>query len=423
MSSVYSSEPPTSGKVILITNYGNIDVELWTKEAPRACRNFLQLCMEGYYNNCIFFRIIKGFMIQTGDPSNTGKEGESIWGKEFQDELHSRLKFNHRGILAMANRNLPNTNSSQFFITMDKCPWLDKKHTIFGKVTGQSIFNALAIGDLPTREDYPDIDTLPMIVKIEIVLNPFQDIIPRNKTKQIKNTLNESEIKRSLVTYDRQQKMKDNNLISFDDAGDICLDLNENALQLESFRIKPIHEIIKNDKKLINKPVVNNIDNLGEYKLSNLKKRISKIQREISESDSSSSESESDDIKNQKILNEDIQNLANFENERKSEIIKLKQDIKNIKKRLDNPNEEQEENPEKPMTALQRHQSKFLNIKKKRDYTVETIQKIDKFKEKLKSNKSDGKNWMSNKLKFHVDSAKAYQINETNEKMKKNMNF
>jgi cyclophilin family peptidyl-prolyl cis-trans isomerase len=71
MSNIYSSEPPTSGKVILVTNYGNIDIELWTKEAPRACRNFIQLCMENYYENNIFHRIIKGFMIQTGDP--TGK--------------------------------------------------------------------------------------------------------------------------------------------------------------------------------------------------------------------------------------------------------------------------------------------------------------------------------------------------------------
>ena len=69
MSNIYASEPPTSGKVILITNYGNIDIELWTKEAPRACRNFIQLCMENFYENNIFHRIIKGFIIQTGDPT------------------------------------------------------------------------------------------------------------------------------------------------------------------------------------------------------------------------------------------------------------------------------------------------------------------------------------------------------------------
>jgi peptidyl-prolyl cis-trans isomerase SDCCAG10 len=81
MSNIYSSEPPTSGKVILVTNYGNIDIELWTKEAPRACRNFIQLCMENYYENNIFHRIIKGFMIQTGDPTGNTKFKNSNWSR------------------------------------------------------------------------------------------------------------------------------------------------------------------------------------------------------------------------------------------------------------------------------------------------------------------------------------------------------
>ncbi len=122
MSNVYQNEPPTSGKVILFNNSGNIDIELWTKETPRACRNFIQLCLEGYYNNTIFHRIIKGFMIQAGDPTGTGQGGTSIWNKDFNDEFHSRLRFNYRGKVAMANKNLPHTNRSQFFIKIDKTP-------------------------------------------------------------------------------------------------------------------------------------------------------------------------------------------------------------------------------------------------------------------------------------------------------------
>ncbi len=179
MASVYSTEPPTSGKVILKTNYGNIDIELWTKEAPRACRNFVQLCLEGFYNNIIFHRIIKNFMIQTGDPSGTGNGGESIWGKDFQDEFHSRLRFSHRGIVAMANKNIPNSNGSQFFITIDKCSWLDKKHTIFGKISGDTIFNAINISQLPTKEDFPIDEVMPKILKTEVIINPFIDIVPR----------------------------------------------------------------------------------------------------------------------------------------------------------------------------------------------------------------------------------------------------
>ena len=111
MSNYYSQEPPTSGKVILITNYGNIDIELWTKETPKTCKNFIQLCLENYYNNNIFFRIINKFMIQTGDKTNSGKSGSSIYNNlEFKDEIHSRLKFNHRGMVAMANKNIKNSN-------------------------------------------------------------------------------------------------------------------------------------------------------------------------------------------------------------------------------------------------------------------------------------------------------------------------
>lgn len=114
MSTVYFNEPPTSGKVILRTSYGNsssfprgltsigeIEIELWSKEVPRACRNFIQLTLEGYYDNTIFHRVVPGFMIQGGDPTGTGQGGESIFGQPFQDEFHQRLRFTHRGIVAM----------------------------------------------------------------------------------------------------------------------------------------------------------------------------------------------------------------------------------------------------------------------------------------------------------------------------------
>lgn len=75
------------------TTVGDIDLELWTKEAPKACRNFIQLCMEGYYDNTIFHRIIKGFIAQGGDPTGTGEGGESIYGQPFKVSLYIKLKF------------------------------------------------------------------------------------------------------------------------------------------------------------------------------------------------------------------------------------------------------------------------------------------------------------------------------------------
>lgn len=121
MSTVYNLEPPTAGKVLLHTSLGDLDVELWPKEAPKACRNFVQLCLEGYYDNTIFHRVMKDYLTQGGDPTGSGTGGESIYGEEFRDEFHQRLKFNHRGLLACANRNEPNTNGSQFFFTLVSC--------------------------------------------------------------------------------------------------------------------------------------------------------------------------------------------------------------------------------------------------------------------------------------------------------------
>jgi cyclophilin family peptidyl-prolyl cis-trans isomerase len=115
----------------LQTNHGAIEIVLYDDDAPTTVGNFLKLARDGFYDGVIFHRVIPDFMIQGGDPTGTGSGGP---GYQFEDE------FNHhkvdRGALAMANAG-PNTNGSQFFIvTADSCPWLDGKHTVFGRVTG-----------------------------------------------------------------------------------------------------------------------------------------------------------------------------------------------------------------------------------------------------------------------------------------------
>ncbi|EYB88512.1 hypothetical protein Y032_0245g3542 [Ancylostoma ceylanicum] len=119
--------------VTLHTTVGDIKVELFCQECPKTCENFLALCASDYYKDNIFHRNIKDFMVQTGDPTGTGKGGNSIWGGPFEDELSVELRHEGRGILSMAN-NGPNTNKSQFFITYAKQPHLDLKYTVFGKV-------------------------------------------------------------------------------------------------------------------------------------------------------------------------------------------------------------------------------------------------------------------------------------------------
>ncbi|KAB1218930.1 Peptidyl-prolyl cis-trans isomerase-like 3 [Morella rubra] len=119
--------------VTLHTNLGDIKCEIFCDEVPKAAENFLALCASGYYDGTVFHRNIKGFMIQGGDPTGTGKGGTSIWGKKFSDEIRESLKHNARGILSMANSG-PNTNGSQFFISYAKQPHLNGLYTVFGKV-------------------------------------------------------------------------------------------------------------------------------------------------------------------------------------------------------------------------------------------------------------------------------------------------
>lgn len=182
MSNIYIQEPPTSGKVLLHTTVGDIDVELWSKEAPKACRNFIQLCMEGYYNGTIFHRVVKGFIVQGGDPEGTGFGGESIYGEHFKNELHSRLRFVRRGLVAMANSGKED-NGSQFFFTLGACPELQNKHTIFAKVAGNTLFNMLKLED-----SFVDSDDRPIyphkILSCKILDNPFEDIVPRVLEKE-----------------------------------------------------------------------------------------------------------------------------------------------------------------------------------------------------------------------------------------------
>ncbi|GAC94508.1 hypothetical protein PHSY_002080 [Pseudozyma hubeiensis SY62] len=119
--------------VTLHTNLGDLKIEVFCDITPRAAENFLGHCASGTYNSVKWHRNIKSFMIQTGDPTGTGKGGHSIWGKPFADEIRSTLRFDRRGIVACANAG-PDTNKSQFFITYAKQPHLDGKYTIIGKV-------------------------------------------------------------------------------------------------------------------------------------------------------------------------------------------------------------------------------------------------------------------------------------------------
>ncbi|MAV39447.1 MAG: peptidylprolyl isomerase [Puniceicoccaceae bacterium] len=130
-------------KIKMETTQGTIEFSLFNSIAPKTCENFITHAKNGYYNGIIFHRVIEQFMIQGGDPTGTGRGGESIWGKPFEDECSNEQSFDKAGLLAMANAG-PGTNGSQFFITTVPTPWLHMKHTIFGEVTeGMSVITAI----------------------------------------------------------------------------------------------------------------------------------------------------------------------------------------------------------------------------------------------------------------------------------------
>jgi cyclophilin family peptidyl-prolyl cis-trans isomerase len=148
------------------TSLGNFTVELFEQDAPNTVANFVKLAEKQFYDGVIFHRVIDGFMIQGGDPTGTGRGGP---GYQFADEFHPNLKHTSEGILSMANAG-PNTNGSQFFITLAPTPHLDGRHTVFGKVT-EGIDVVRKIGKTKTSKpgDRPVVDVVMKNVRIEKV--------------------------------------------------------------------------------------------------------------------------------------------------------------------------------------------------------------------------------------------------------------
>ncbi|XP_071322219.1 peptidylprolyl isomerase domain and WD repeat-containing protein 1 [Trachinotus anak] len=156
-----------SDSAIIHTTMGDIHIKLFPVECPKTVENFCVHSRNGYYNGHIFHRVIKGFMIQTGDPTGTGMGGESIWGGEFEDEFHATLRHDRPYTLSMANAGA-GTNGSQFFITVVPTPWLDNKHTVFGRCTkGMEAVQRISNVKVNPKTDkpYEDISIINITIK------------------------------------------------------------------------------------------------------------------------------------------------------------------------------------------------------------------------------------------------------------------
>ncbi|XP_067088165.1 spliceosome-associated protein CWC27 homolog isoform X1 [Osmerus mordax] len=249
MSNIYIQEPPSNGKVLLKTSAGEIDIELWSKEAPKACRNFVQLCMEGYYEGTVFHRVVPEFIVQGGDPTGTGTGGESIYGRPFKDEFHSRLRFNRRGLVAMANAG-PHDNGSQFFFTLGRADELNNKHTIFGKVTGDTVYNMLRLAEVECDSDERPLN--PHKIRTAEVLHcPFDDIEPR-ESKKAKKEKDKEEGKKS-----QSKATKNFSLLSFGEEAEEEEEMVNQVSQTLKGKSKSSHDLLKDDPRLSSVPVVN----------------------------------------------------------------------------------------------------------------------------------------------------------------------
>lgn len=164
------------GYVRVITSEGMLNVELHADIAPRTVDNFLRLCEKDYYDNTIFHRLIQNFMIQGGDPTGTGRGGQSGFegGRAFRDEFDSRLTHRGPGVVSMANSG-KNTNKSQFFISLKSCEHLDNKHSVFGRVVGGLKIVEILNGWETDDKDRPAKEV--KILRTEVFKNPFREAI------------------------------------------------------------------------------------------------------------------------------------------------------------------------------------------------------------------------------------------------------
>ncbi|XP_072310459.1 spliceosome-associated protein CWC27 homolog [Eucyclogobius newberryi] len=407
MSNIYIQEPPTHGKVLLKTTAGDIDIELWSKEAPKASRNFVQLCMEGYYDGTVFHRVVPEFIIQGGDPSGTGEGGESVYGSPFKDEFHSRLRFIRRGLVAMANAG-PHDNGSQFFFTLARADELNNKHTIFGKVTGDTVYNMLRLAEVEC-----DCNERPLkphkIRSTEVLSSPFDDIVPR-ETKNSKLERKE-EAKKS-----QSKATKNFSLLSF---GEEAEEEEEAANQLTQYfkgKSKSSHDLLKDDPKLSSVPAVNSTSPTPEEeeRLKLIANKLKKV---------SSSEKTTD--------KEEQGGTSSRRDELRKEVRQLKKEILAIKQRKDESLKPATEEPKEEEMPANEAVAEYLEGRKKYDdlrkqkkkkgssREEQTLALLESFKSKLSSAitdtpeedveqlaEDDDKGWLGHVLQFDEQTRK-----------------
>ena len=282
MSTVYATEPATSGRVIFNTTRGPIEIQLWCRECPETTRVFLQLCLDGYFDNMIFHRIMPHFLIQTGalrypESSSTSAAAMNEYRSRIHAdqglerrpyEVHSRIRFNHRGQVAMALTVSEEEDAEvqpQFFITLDEASNLDGMHVIFGKVEAPTIFNAIKIGetdvDESTHQPTGDLAHAPRVLSVKIVDNPIHtNLVPQPKVPWRAE-------KKEKARKKKRKGKRDVNVLSFGD------EVEEEGAGLSG--MKSSHDVLHS--KSLSKAVDANVKvSVQEIEAANGEQRVNK---------------------------------------------------------------------------------------------------------------------------------------------------
>ncbi|KAF8815166.1 cyclophilin-like protein [Phlegmacium glaucopus] len=374
---------PTKGRVIIDTTAGEIDIELWSKETPKACRNFLALAMEGYYDGVIFHRVVPGFLVQTGDKTGTGAGGESFYGEPFEDEIHPRLRFPHRGLVAMANNGMKNSNDSQFFITLDRADELHGKHTVFGRCIGDTVYNVVKIGEMEIDADgrpvYP-----PKIKSIKIVDNPFDDIIPRITAaeKRAQQRAREHAQREREEEQRRKGAKKNVKLLSFgadEDAGED----DEVVVFKKKSIVRP--DLVENPKTVVAVPDF--VSQPSTSKSLSAPKEIPK-ESKVGKSSKRHEDNKQDDITT--IREQHAREQAAGEHSRKAEIEKLEAEVRKLQRRRESDDEDETSAKKVKKSYLNEELAKYakgkgLHKKGKKKDEGDVLAALNSFRGKLQS--------------------------------------
>ena len=196
------------------TSLGDVDIELFAKQTPKTCRSFLTLCLSGALDETFFNRIVKDFIVQhQGDPTIDDSAPATL-----KPEYHPRIRFNHRGQVAMVKGS-----DSKFFITLDKAEHLHQTATIFGKITGPTMFNVLRMGSMATDDN--DCPEHPIKVNgVEVLVNPFEDLVVSRRVKRTNEEDSADGAKSSVVV---RKSTKNMGLLSFGPDGDDSSDSDD----------------------------------------------------------------------------------------------------------------------------------------------------------------------------------------------------